>query len=440
VTDKVQTKQLDRPPESPVAQWRFATRIAFRFSFSYLSLISVATQIFGSLILIPYVSFRGLGLMWPMREITFWFGRHVFQIHTPLVYDGNSRDSDFYWVQAFWILLASVIATLIWSVLDRRRENYVTLNKWFRLFVRFGLAAQMMEYGMTKIIPTQFPSPSLNTLVTPLGHLSLQGLLWTSIGASPGYEIFTGCAELLAAVLLIVPRTALLGALICLADMIQVFVLNMTYDIGVKIISFHIILLTIAYLAPEFGRLGNFFLLGGAVESSAQPALFHSRRASRIAFAAQILFGFYLLGMQTDVNWVYWYAEGGGRTKSPLYGIWNVQELSIDGQSQPVALNDYDRRWRRIIFDSPESLAFQRTDDSFARYGVSIDVYRKTLALTKGQSTIWKADFTFQRPAVDQLILDGQMDGYKIHLKLQRVEFDTFRLLNSRFRWVRPSE
>jgi hypothetical protein len=373
-----------------------------------------------------------------MREITFWFGRTVFHILTPLVYDGNSRDSDFYWVQAGWILMVSIIATLVWSGLDRRRGDYMTLNKWFRLFVRLGLAAQMFEYGMTKVIPTQFPAPSLNTLVTPLGNLPLQGLLWTSVGASPGYEIFTGCAELLAAVLLIIPNTALLGALICLADIVQVFVLNMTYDVGVKIISFHILLLTLFYLAPESRRLASFFLLGGSVEPSTQPPLFRNLRASRIAFAAQILFGIYLLGMQADVNWVYWYAEGGGRVRSPLYGIWNVQELSIDGQSRPAELNDYDRRWRRVIFDSPDSVVFQRTDDSFARFGVSVDDYRKTLALTKGQSRNWKSAFTFERAEPGQLILDGQMDGYRIHMRLQLAEFDTFRLLNSGFRWVRP--
>ena len=42
-----------------------------------------------------------------------------------------------------------------------------------------------------------------------------------------------------------------LGALIALVDMIQVFALNMTYDFGLKQISFHLILLSL------FGLLGN---------------------------------------------------------------------------------------------------------------------------------------------------------------------------------------
>jgi hypothetical protein len=38
------------------------------------------------------------------------------------------------------------------------------------------------------------------------------------------------------------------------------------------------------------------------------------------------------------------------------------------------------------------------------------------------------------------MILDGEMDGRRIHLDLQLVPLDTFRLLNSGFRWIRPSD
>src|SRR5712671_4062472 len=134
------------PAEQHEAPWNFSTRLAFRFGFTYLGLYAMATQIIGSLILIPGVSFRGFGLLWPMREITFWFGRVILGIQTPLIYAGSSRDSAFYWVQAFWLLIGSIIATAVWSLLDRKRDNYHDLNRYFRFFVRFGLAAQMFEY------------------------------------------------------------------------------------------------------------------------------------------------------------------------------------------------------------------------------------------------------------------------------------------------------
>ena len=413
--------------------------IAFRFCFIYLGLYSLATQIVGSLILIPGVSFRGLGWLWPLREITMGVGRHIFHITSPLVYSGNSRDTDFYWVQMFWLLAVATLATAAWSVFDRSRLSYPSLHKWFRIFIRFSLASQMFEYGMTKVIPTQFPYPSLVTLVTPLANVPLQGLLWTSVGAAPGYGMFTGFVELLGGVLLLLPVTTPLGGILCLVALTEVFILNLSYDIGVKQISFHLILLTLFLLAPEIRRLARFFS-GRTTQPSAHSRLFGTMRANRIALALQILFGVYLLGMQADANWVYWHLEGGGRAKSPLYGVWDVEQLSIDGAVRPAALNDYDRRWRRVLFDEPGSIVFQRTDDSFARYGASVDADGKTIALKKGSSESWKSRFTFQRPREDRLVLEGEMDGYRIHMQLRHVEFDTSRLLNSSFRWMRPVE
>jgi hypothetical protein len=426
--------------DARVPSWHPAARVAFRFCFVYFTLYSLATQVAGGVFLLPTAYVPALGTIWPMRDITVWLAEHLFGVTQPLVYTGNSGDTVFHWVQTAWLLAFATVATAIWSALDGARREYVTLHKWFRLFIRFGLAAQMFYYGMAKVIPAQFPPPSLVTLVEPIGYLSPSDLLWAFIGASTPYQIFTGGAELAAGLLLIVPQTTTIGALIALADMIQVFVLNMTYDFGLKQISFDLILLSLFLLAPQLRRLTN-VLLDRAAGPSTMPPLFGTPRANRLALAVQIAFGIYLLGMFSAISVRLYYGEGGGGSpKSPLYGIWNIDELSIDGQTRPAALNDYNRRWRRLIFDSPDVMVFQRTDDSFARYGVSIDTGGGTLALTKGSSRNWQASFTFERPADDRLVLEGRMDDLAIHMRLRRVELDTFRLLNSRFRWVRPPD
>jgi hypothetical protein len=110
-----------------------------------------------------------------------------------------------------------------------------------------------------KVIPIQMPYPDLTRLIEPFGNFSPMGILWSSIGISPAYEIFAGCAETLGGLLLIFPRTAIFGALICLADMLEVFMLNMTYDVNVKLISVHLILLALLLLTPDLRRLVNVF-------------------------------------------------------------------------------------------------------------------------------------------------------------------------------------
>ena len=424
--------QLQQTPRMPC--WNLITRIAFRFCFTYFGLFCLATQILGGLFPITKDGITDLDTRWPMRQVIFWTAARIFHITQPLVYkDSGSGDKTFDWVSSFFMMVVAALATAIWSVLDRRRGSYVTLYKWFRLFIRFALASEMILYGMDKVIPLQMSFPSLTRLVEPFGSFSMMGVLWSSIGSSPAYEVFTGCAEMLGGLLLIFSRTTMLGALVSLADLTQVVMLNMTYDVPVKLFSFHLLLMAMFLLAPEFSRFADFFFWNRPVGPSHETQLFGTSRANRIALAVQFILGIWLVGINAYSSWDGWHTYGGGRPKSPLYGIWNVDKLSIDGQFRSPLLNDYDR-WRRAIFDLPSRMAFQRMDDSYARFGAEIE--GNTLALSKEDDKNWKASFYCQRVAPDQMTMDGNMDGHQIHMQLQHVDLNKFLLVSRGFHWI----
>jgi hypothetical protein len=435
-----------------VPRWTVPTCIAFRFSFVYLGLF----VLYFSPIWLQYLLFpKGesplvLGGIWPMRQIVFWAGAHIFRMtHPPSTSPGF--DGSYYWVEAFCALVIAVLATVTWSILDRRRENYVTLYKWFRLVIRFALAALMFAYGIFKVIPAQMPYPNLFELVRPFGHFLQMQVLWTYMGAAPAYEIFAGCAEVLGGILLLVPRTATLGALICLADLTNVFVIDMSYNVANKLEVFNFILLAVFLLAPELPRLANVFLLNRTAPPSPQSQLFHTRRANRVAMAVQVVVAIYLVGASVYDAWKNeWLVRGSSASKPALYGIWDVDQFSLDGQVRAPLLTDHDR-FRRVIFDSGiiwqlnldangDAVAFQRPDDSLAYYRASIDVRDKTLTLTDPDpNTVrkdWNAHFTFERPSVDQLVLDGEMDDHKLHMQLHLFDRNKFELVSSGFHWV----
>lgn len=421
---------------SPEPTWNFGVQLAFRFCFVYFTLYSLSNQIIAELVPIPNVNFEGLGILWPMRQITFWIASHVFGVTQPLVYTGSgSGDKRFDWIQMVFMLAFSVLAVAIWSVLDRRRNNYVTLHKWFRLFIRFALLSEMLVYGFAKLIPLQMPFPSLNRLLEPYGNFAPMSVLWSSVGASHSYEIFTGCAETLGGLLLIFPRTTTLGALVCLADMIQVFTLNMTYDVPVKLLSFHLILLSLFLLAPEGRRIFTFFFSHSAVAPSTQPALFKSLRANRRAVVVQVVFALCLIGLNIYGGIQRWHTYGGGRPKPSLYGIWNVEKMYLDGVERSPLLTDYDR-WRRVIFDFTTFTSFQRMDDTMAGFGSTINDKDKTISLTKPADKNWKASLSYDRPAQDQLMLDGSMNGHKVHMQLKLFDRNKFMLVNRGFHWI----
>lgn len=370
-----------------------------------------------------------------MRQLVYWTAAHVFHVKTQLVNSGSgSGDKTWDWVLAFCLLVISLAATLIWSALDRNRPNYVTLHKWFRLGLRFALASQMLSYGLSKAVPLQMPFPYLNRLLEPYGHRSPMGVLWDSIGSSPGYEMFAGCAELFGGILLFFPRTTLFGALVCLADMVQVFMLNMTYDVPVKLFSFHLIVMSLVLLAPEFPRLVKFFFGNCAAEPSTQPQIGRTQKRARIALALQAALGLWLVGANVYGSWKLWYQYGGGRPKSVLYGIWNIEEFLQDGSLRAPLLTD-NERYRRAVFDFAQFVSFEKMDNTFAGYSAAIDESKKILTLTKGSDKDFKASLTYQRDA-DQLTLDGQMGGHKIHMKLHRVDHTKFTLVGGGFHWV----
>ena len=101
-------------------------------------------------------------------------------------------------------------ATIVWSVLDRRRLSYDRAHAVLRVYLRYLLAAVALSYGAAKVIPVQFSPPSLVALITPLGDITRMRLLWYSMGASTAYIVFTGLVEVIGGLLLLSRRTTAL--------------------------------------------------------------------------------------------------------------------------------------------------------------------------------------------------------------------------------------
>jgi hypothetical protein len=428
------------PPGLNTLSWSPAQRVAFRFCFIYFGLYIVLTQMLTSLLLVTTNDSGAFEVdMTPAaKAIVVWLAAHVFRVgHSIITVETGSGDRIYDWVVLAVIFALAILGTAIWSVFDLKRESYPKLRSWFYVVVRFSLAATMLTYGAAKILPLQMPFPYLNRLLEPYGNFSPMGVLWSSIGASQAYEIFAGAAEMFGGILLIFPRTTTLGALICLADATQVFLLNMTYDVPVKLLSIHLILLALFLLSFDARRLANFFFLDRAARPSSQPPLFRRPRANRIALVVQILFGLWLIGANLYGSISVYNVYGPGRPKSPLYGIWDVQDFSMDGQSRAPLLTD-TQRWRRLIFDFPQYVSIQDMDEDTSHlYSAKIDMNAKTVALTSFTDKNWKAAFSFAQPAPSQLVLDGSTtDGHKIHAQLELFDRSKFLLVSRGFHWI----
>jgi len=224
-------------------------------------------------------------------------------------------------------------------------------------------------------------------------------------------------------------------------DMTQVFILNMTFGIPVKIISFHLLLLSLLLLAPEWRRLVGVVFLNRAVGPSTQRPLFRGQRANRIAVVLQVALGLWLLGWYFDQALTKWHRFGDTAPRPVLYGIWAVDEFYVDGRPHPPLTTDTNR-WQHLVIDREtgrSSSAYQHMDGSLARIdNVEIDLLRNTVTLAFSDPTTSPTTFTFTRPADDHLTLDGQWNRHPTHIRLHRLQLNQFNLVRSGFRWVYP--
>jgi hypothetical protein len=148
-----------------------------------------------------------------------------------------------------------------------------------------------------------------------------------------------------------------------------------------------------------------------------------------------VLFAIYIIAMNLYDAHKGWYRYGGGAPRSPLYGIWSVDSMTIDGVIRAPLVTDWDR-WRRIVFDTRARMGFQRMDDSFVFYTAKFDDKSNTLTVTSGAAKEPLAIFTVAHRAADQMTLAGSMDDHNVEMGLQLVERNRYPLISRGFHWV----
>lgn len=327
----------------------------------------------------------------------------------------GSGDTALQYVEVFLSFVTALCGAAIWSVLDRRRDQYVLLHSWLRLLIRYFMALMLLSYGYSKVFLLQFPENSLSRLGQEYGTFSPMGVVWSFMGASAAYTIFSGLAEVTGGVLLYFRRTTPLGALVTFGVMTNVAALNYCYDIPVKIHSTHYLLMAAFLLAPDFHRLVNVFLLNRAAEPGELrfPEFNPGWRlwTSRVAWTTVFGLGVIAQGVDAYKQYV------APKPRSPLYGLYTVEG--------PKAQD-----WRSVALESAETMAIRMTDGRSQYVQVSYDVAKQTIALKNVATYHWR------NPEPNVVVLARTVEGKEIAIRLRRVDENQYLLRTRGFHWV----
>ena len=340
------------------------------------------------------------------------------------------------YIQNLLFVVFAAVAALVWSLADRRRKAYRGLDSWLRLAVRYKLAFTMFTYGFAKVFPLQFQPPGFQKLIEPFGDFSPMGVLWSFMGASMAYTIFAGMCELAGGALLLFRRTATLGAMVSFAVLLNIALLNFCYDTPVKLYSTNLVLMAIFLAAPDLRRLLDFLVLNRVVEPADLSAPRLGRRWMRAgAMAFQVLFVGHFIYGEIDGGWSGFRETYINPKRPPLYGLYDVEGFSRNGQELPPLTSDA-ARWKKVSIQYAGYLSIRLMDDSLKGYSAEYDAARNTVALSAAGNKSSKSTLAYARPDADRVVLQGTLGSDAVAIRLRRIYTSKFLLVNRGFHWI----
>jgi hypothetical protein len=415
----------------PVAKdrrWHPVTRALFRFVFCYFVLYawpeSGRVDLVNSL---PGGEPISYWLSKPLHTIVPWIATRFFPVtgEAATYFPTGSGDTTLQYITTLLYLVLALAATLVWSVYDRRRPNYAGLHLWFRILLRYMLVVTLFGYGFAKVFPQQFVPPSPFKLIEPYGEFSPMGVLWSFMGASMPYVIFSGVCEVAGGALLLFRPTTLLGALVSAAVMVNVVALNFCYDVPVKLYSTHILVMAILLAAPDAERLFDFFVRNRAVARADFEAIEFSpgwkssaAGAAKVLFVGAVLYGQISAGVDS-------LGQRDTLPRPPLHGLYDVESFERNGMAEWKS-----GTWRKVYMPAPEVLGVRTNDDTTETFHVTYD--EATSAITIDN----KDRLTWSRPDASHVLLEGSMSGTPVRIKLRTIDMDKMRLKSTGFRWI----
>jgi hypothetical protein len=383
------------------SEWTPLERFAFRFAFVYF------TKFFcESLLDSGYGPRKVLAALSnpPVR----WFANGV--LHLPDSAIGGPR-----WVLvqlAVAFAIAAIIAA-VWSALSHQTE-YRRLRGWFFIGLRYYVGVVMSVYGGFKVIESQFPPISFAQLSQPLGSMAPMGLLWAFMGYSTLYATFAGIGESVGALLLFFRKTTTAGALILIAVLSNVALLNFAFDVPVKQLSSNLLFASIVLVVPDLRRLADVFLFN---RPSTPANLSFDFRKPWIDKARRVLKPLIIVVATLAPLTISAIVHHNLTKRPPLFGLYDVDEFTRNG----VAISSTDgSRWRRVAIDRGDVVAIRRVDDSASYFTSTIDTTKHSIGLRprNGSSRI---EYSYE-PAPSGLMMRSGADGETITAPLRRLD------------------
>jgi len=371
------------------------------------------------------------------------FNTHLLHVKDHLNAEGGgSGDTSFAWAEFYTYLLLSAFGSLVWTLIDRKREKYTLLDFILKNIVRYNVIMIAFSYGIIKLFALQMPAPNLNQLATPLGDFLPMRLSWMFMGYSTPYQVFSGIMEIMVGAFLLNRKTVTLGSLLGVAVFMHVFLLNLSFDIPVKLYSMQIVISCMFLVSYDWKRIVNFFFLNKfTAPTSSFDNIFTKKwqRIARVIFKTGFIIMVVVLPFKQ--SWDRYKTDSSLTDAKPITsGVYEVK--SSDLRHDLISIQpSRELDWKDVIFEKGGLGSISTSDTLFVQryhrgyFSYKPDTIKQTIVFMKYRNPTPLFELHYTIPDDRTISLSGNIRDDLVHIELVRTDRH-FQLMERQFHWI----
>lgn len=379
------------------------------------------------------------------KTITTKFGEAFLGWEFNLERLSNGFDSKYDFSRFLLVAMISIIGALIWVFIDSKnnKDYNIKLNIFLETILRYHIGLTLILYGFSKIFILQFGEMDINRLETEIGNNNGMSFLWTFMSYSKFYGFTAGLIEVIGGLLLLFRKTTSLGGFLLLIAMANVVLMDIGYDVSVKMFAIHLLLMIVLLIRTDLKRLFHFFLGSKPTLAYKYLPLFESSKLKKIGFALKGILLLYI-----TISFAQYMVERVESQHTNAYAnLTSSQEVELfikNGDTIPNKISNGNRWIKMNINDLsyiPETLMIAKVDKTNERFKFTADTLAQKISLTSlyGENKDTH-EITYKALADNIFIYEGIFKGDTLWIQTKAKNLDDYRLIKSGTRWIRDLE
>jgi len=249
------------------------------------------------------------------------------------------------------------------------------------------------------------------------------------MGYSSVYASFTGFGEAAGAFLLFFRRTTTAGALILIAVLSNVALLNYVFDVPVKHLSSVLLFASLVLAASDAKRIVAMLILNEATKPAdvtfdfGKAWIYKVRRVLKPIIVVGATFGPLTASIFVHRNMV---------RKPALFGVYDVTRFVRNGVEVPALATD-EARWRQLTFGRGNVVSIRFMNDSVRMFRAVVDSAARSITMRFRDQADFARNYVYESRTDGLTLLSRDGGADSIDVTLRKLDLErSFPLLRKR--------